>query len=45
MRRRLNKTFEDLVNENIEEILMDKEAIKEIEEKVEERRSMELQEV
>lgn len=43
MRRRLNKTFEDLVSENIEQLLNDEDAIEEIEEKVEERRSRELQ--
>lgn len=37
MRKRLNKSFEELVNENKEQLLKDDKAIREIERKVDER--------
>lgn len=43
VRRRLNKSFEDLVNENIQQLLKDKQAIERIEEKMEEKYAEELQ--
>ncbi|MFA9558619.1 FbpB family small basic protein [Evansella sp. AB-rgal1] len=43
MRKRLNKSFEELVNENKQQLLNDDQAIKEIELKVEEKYSKEMQ--
>ncbi|MDG5786114.1 FbpB family small basic protein [Evansella sp. AB-P1] len=43
MRRRINKTFEELVNENKELLLQDDHALEEIEQKVDEKYTKELQ--
>lgn len=43
MRRKVNKSFEDLVNENIQQLLKDEEALERIERKVDERYVKELQ--